>query len=281
MAKDRLFDGLCYGAVDHIAARDIKDNEGKEVASYIPSWLELRWARSRAKSFDEPGLRFALRLQHGDVLRETTFLQRINAPLPATTMAWFQDHAPEGDGKPARPYVGWDGRRLRAAARCFLPRHDPTVVAGMEGLIMVEEFHFPTMEELMSAKFTPKSFADKQRRSLNPKEFGGAHYIGVDIGPREDGTLGPLGFVLVRAPYLREEGENLRVVREGAVVYLYPEAVATLAEAHTWATWEVPAAFVGQPDDEEEQKLLPASTESGKAITSDGTPSVTSPGGST
>lgn len=267
MANERQFDRCKGKEVDHLSVRGLKDDEGKEVSSYFPSWLELRWSRPRFNSLEDPGFRFALLLQNGDALRPSTFLGRLNgATLPAQAMAWLKDHAPEGNGKPARPYIGRDGRRLNSAARCFLPRHDPTVIAGMNGLIMVEEFHFPTMERLMAAKFADKSFADKERRALTPREFERTLYVGVDISPREDGTLGPFGFVLIRAPHLRDEGEHVRVLRDGAVVYIYPEALATIAEVHAWASWELPAALV---DDEEETKLLPASTEGSKTLGSE------------
>lgn len=266
MAK-RLFDGLCSAAVDHIAARDLINEDGKEVASFVPSWLEIRYQRARCRSFDEPGLRFALRLQNGDAFRTHDFLTRVGN-LPPEIMGWLQDHAPASGDTPAKPYIGRDGRRLPAAARCYLPRHDPTVVAGMEGLILLEEFNFATMEQLLEAKYSAKSFTDATRKVLKPHQFERALYIGVKLTVREDGTVGPLGFVLALRPYLRDEGEHVRVVRDGALVYLYPEAVETLAEAHNWAVWECPAAMV---HDDEETLALPAST---------GDPALTSGGGS-
>ena len=291
MANERQFDRCCGKQIDHIAVRGLLDDEGKEVSSYVPSWLELRWKRqlfekTQDGSIVDLGLRFACRFRQGNALEPRDFLQSVGV-LEPRVMAWLQDHAPEGNGQPARPYISRDNRRLDAAARCFIPTHDPTVKAGMEGLILVEEFHYATLERLMTTNYTAESFADKERTVLKSDRFEKALYMGVDLTQREDGSVVPLGFVVAIPPRLHNEGNVVRVFQEGYLVYLYPEVfqnkegLGPLAEAHAWATWQIPAALVGELEDAEEPKQLPASTESGKAIASDGTPSVTSPGGST
>lgn len=292
MAKDRLFDN-CFGiTLDRGAVGGRIDNEGVPVERHFRSWFVVHWnSDGFALEKGELGIRVELVMQQEscDVVRPSVFRERVGKNVGNDVRAFIsegeswgkKDHLVSRKVKDGElPYYDRQGRRrYHLPFRFFIPKDDSSARLVMRERARVGTIDPQFMEELMGKPYTKKDFAEDG--SLLPIEHEGLLYRGVDLGPREDGSTGPFGFIVGNDPDLRPEADRVIVDRMGGFTYLNATEVSAILQVYWWAMWQIPAALVGEEPVKAETPLLPSSTEGGKATGSDGTPSVTSPGGST